>query len=69
MQRDIDVFLAHAWQLNHCNDIVVVLVKIERGSPAAEELCFAGKFAQRWQLKKAVQSQAMADEQTGYPIN
>ncbi len=39
MQRNIDVFLAHSGDLDDCDDVVRVLIKVESRRPAAKELC------------------------------
>ena len=55
MQGDVDVFLAHTWELDDSDDVVVVLIQVESRCPAAEELRLPGKIARRWQIEKAVQ--------------
>src|SRR5205823_1283111 len=55
MQRDFDVFLAHARKLDDGDDVIVVLIKIERRSPAREELLLPRAAAQERQIEQSIE--------------
>ena len=55
LKGNLDVFLPHAGQLDDGDDVVVVLIKIERGSPSAEQLRLATEIAQKGNSSRAYQ--------------
>src|ERR1700688_2774041 len=55
VQRDFDVLLAHTGQFTQRDDIVVVLIKIERRRPPTEKLPLASEIGPGWQLEKCIE--------------
>src|SRR4029077_1607076 len=55
VQGDFDVLLTHTGQCDHGDDIVIVLIKIERRRPATEKLPLASEIGPRWQLEKCIE--------------
>src|ERR1700693_1212295 len=55
VQGDFDVLLAHTGQFNQGDNIVVILIKIERRRPPTEKLPLASEIGPGWQLESVLE--------------